>query len=160
MPSINLLALAALLLAHGPHPSPWDAALIRAVNAGAPGMVRRLLALGADARARTRDGNRTPALNVAVMGGNATIVRLLLAHGADVKAADEEGNTALSEAAIDIGDGHYGRAEGLPIVQALLAHGADPRTKNSYGYTPVMLADDRGPEWLVRLLKGAKKRGP
>ena len=158
MIGMRLLALSALVLAHGPHQAFLDAALVRAAGGPDLAAARSLLAWGASANARTTDGRSTPALNEAVEVGSPALVRLLLAHGADVGAKDSEGNTPLSEAALDIGDGKIERADGLPIVQALLAHGADPAAKNSYGYSPIRLADERGADWVVSLLRRAAQK--
>jgi ankyrin repeat protein len=78
-------------------PSPYaslDDGLHQAVKEGDLAKVRSLLAGGANANARNKDG-RT-ALILAAMQGRADIVQALLNGGADPNAKDKNGNTAMS----------------------------------------------------------------
>lgn len=84
------------------------------------GLVRSLLAAGADVNAREPDGARTALISAIGSGpgtsDNEPIVRYLVEHGADVHARDARGTAALAYAA---GTGS------LSIVTLLLEHGAD-----------------------------------
>jgi len=68
--------------------------LMRASGAGHEGVVRALLAAGADATAAAKDG--TTALHAACGGGREAVARLLVAAGADVGASDRAGKTPLA----------------------------------------------------------------
>ncbi len=143
-----------------------DTALHIAAAAYRKEVVRKLIAMGADARARNRRGAEP--LHYAVDGSPgscswnpraqaATVVRLIAA-GADPNALDKSGVTPLHRAV---------RTRCAAAVKALLDGGADPRRKNANGSTPQLLATQstgRGgsgsPEakaqqaMIIRLLRG------
>ncbi len=102
-------------------------------------IARKLIAAGADVRARNRRGQG--ALHYAAVGAPgaktwnpsaqaATIVCLIEA-GADPNAVDMDGVTPLHRAV---------RTRCAEAVRTLLAHGADPARKNKSGSTPMRLA--------------------
>lgn len=93
--------------------------------------VEKLLAHGADVKARDGDGDT--ALHGAAQTGNVDIVRMLLDKGADPNAKNQHGGTPLMWAAV------FGHAE---AAQLLLARGADASLKDSDGVTAA--------EWAVR----------
>jgi ankyrin repeat protein len=98
-----------------------NTALHRAVAHGHDGLVRWLLAHGAEADARNRSG-ATPLM----AARTADAVEMLCAHGASVHAATADGTAALLTAA---GAGR------TTVVRALLARGADPHAANRLGET-------------------------
>ena len=89
-------------------------ALHAAVSGGHVGMVRRLLAAGAQVNAVTEEGI-TPLL-LAAAHSQCECAHLLLAVGADVQAANNAGYTALHAAA---------RCGCVPLLCELVAAGAD-----------------------------------
>jgi hypothetical protein len=102
-------------------------------------IARKLIAAGADVRARNRRGQE--ALHYAAVGAPgsaawnplaqaATIVCLIDA-GADANTADMDGATPLHRAV---------RTRCAEAVRTLLAHGADPTRKNKSGSTAMLLA--------------------
>jgi Ankyrin repeats (many copies)/Ankyrin repeats (3 copies) len=102
-------------------------------------IARKLIAAGAQVRARNRRGQEP--LHYAAVGGPgsatwnppaqaATIVCLIEA-GADPNAVDMDGVTPLHRAV---------RTRCAEAVRTLLAHGADPARKNKSGSTPMLLA--------------------
>lgn len=93
--------------------------------------VEKLLARGADVKARDGDGDT--ALHGAAQTGNVEVVRMLLDKGADPNAKNQHGGTPLMWAAVF---GHDAAA------QLLLTRGADPTLKDNDGVTAV--------EWAVR----------
>ena len=116
-----------------------DTALHIAAGAYRRRVVQRLVALGADIRARNRLGSEP--LHTAAMGmpgsdewdpvaQEATIAYLIHA-GADPNAIDNRGVTPLHRAV---------RTRCASAVKALLAGGADPRRSNGNGTTPMALA--------------------
>jgi len=116
-----------------------DTALHIAAAAYETGVVRKLLAAGADVRAKNRLGDEP--LHAASVGSPgsrrwnpsaqaATIVCIIEA-GADPNAADKIGVSPLHRAV---------RTRCAAAVRTLLEHGADPARKNKRGSTPMLLA--------------------
>ena len=102
-------------------------------------IVPRLIATGANVRARNRRGAEP--LHYAVDGrpgacrwnppAQAATVARLIEAGADPNATDKSGVTPLHRAV---------RTRCAAAVKALLEGGADPRRKNNSGSTPMLLA--------------------
>ncbi|MEU9853033.1 ankyrin repeat domain-containing protein [Streptomyces sp. NPDC047974] len=127
-----------------------ETALYRAAVADEPGIVRLLLAAGADpGRAGGVDGGDLP-LCGAACGGHAETVRALLAAGAAVDQEEEFGFTALAWAV------RLGHAE---VVRALLAAGAEPDRVGPDGLEPLAAAARRGSAACVRALLDGGARG-
>ncbi|MFE0734269.1 ankyrin repeat domain-containing protein [Streptomyces sp. NPDC058855] len=130
-----------------------ETALYRAAVADEPGIVRLLLAAGADAgRASGADGGDL-ALCGAACGGHTEVVRALLAGGARPDQEEAYGWTALAWA---VRLGHTG------TVRALLEHGADPDRPGPDGLVPLVAAARRGSTGCVRALldHGARSLEP
>ncbi len=108
------------------------------------GVVRALLAAGADPALVSRNNMRVQPLHSAVAARQPGIVRLLLEAGAPVNAAQHGGWTAL-HAAAQHGD--------LEVVDLLLNYGADAALVNDEGKSPAHLAAAQGNERLVRRLE-------
>jgi hypothetical protein len=116
-----------------------DSALHVAAAAYRPGIVRQLLALGADVAAKNRRGAEPLHYAVDGMPGSPTwnpdaqaaVVASLIAAGADPDATDRDGVTPLHRAV---------RTRCAAAVRALLDGGADPRRRNKRGSTPMQLA--------------------
>ena len=116
-----------------------DSALHVAAAAYDASSARRLLAAGADVRARNRRGAEP--LHAAVVGSpgssswdparQAAMIRYLVDAGAEVDATAAGGVTALHRAV---------RNRCSAAVEALLAAGADPRRANDSGSTAMDLA--------------------
>lgn len=116
-----------------------DTALHIAAAAYAPGLIVRLLALGADPSARNRRG--AAPLHYAADGrpgipgwdgrAQAETIACLVAAGADPDLPDRSGVTPLHRAV---------RTRSAPAVVALLEAGADPRRRNRNGSTARDLA--------------------
>jgi len=112
--------------------------------------VPRLIATGANVRARNRRGAEPLHYAVDGMPGSrtwnppaqaATVARLIAA-GADPNATDKSGVTPLHRAV---------RTRCAAAVNALLEGGADPRRKNNSGSTPMLLANQNtGRGGLIR----------
>ncbi|MFC8229282.1 ankyrin repeat domain-containing protein [Streptomyces sp. NPDC057287] len=115
-----------------------------------PGVVRLLLAAGADPdRASGPEAGDLP-LCGAACGGHAEVVEALLSAGADPDLSEEFGFTALRWAA---GLGHARTAE------ILLARGADPDLPGPRGEAPLLVAARRGSAHTVRTLLRHGARG-
>ena len=116
-----------------------DTALHIAAAAYAREISKKLLAKGANVRARNRRGAEP--LHYAVDGipdshtwnpaAQEAIVECLIEAGADPNSADKSGVTPLHRAV---------RTRCAAAVRTLLANGADPRRKNGSGSTPLHLA--------------------
>ncbi|MEU3182758.1 ankyrin repeat domain-containing protein [Streptomyces sp. NPDC006923] len=118
-------------------------ALYLAAVSDEAGLVRLLLAAGADPeRASGRDGGDLP-LCGAACGGHTEVVRALLAAGARPDSREEFGFTAVAWAVV----------QGFPdTLEALLEYGADPGLPGPGGEPPLLLAARRGSTPTVRVL--------
>ncbi|MFD6244500.1 ankyrin repeat domain-containing protein [Streptomyces roseolus] len=127
-----------------------ETALYRAAVADEAGIVRLLLAAGADpGRAGGPDGGDLP-LCGAACGGHVRTVRALLAAGAGVDQEEAFGFTALAWAV------RLGQAE---VVRELLAAGADPDRVGPDGLDPLAASARRGSAACVRALLDRGARG-
>jgi Ankyrin repeats (many copies)/Ankyrin repeat len=116
-----------------------DTALHIAAAAYDEGAAARLVAGGADVRAKNRHGQEP--LHYAVVGApgsqrwnpkaQTAMIRLLLEAGADPNCVDRSGATPLHRAV---------RTRCSAAVRALIKGGADPKRTNGSGSTPLMLA--------------------
>jgi ankyrin repeat protein len=157
---------------NAPHDDAIDAhgqtALHRAVRSGELGVIRQLLAGGADVDARDSDSN-TP-LHRAIQSGRQEAAKALIAAGADVNAVTRFGHTPLHLAAgtkqeemagllvaygADVNEPiaggrksrplHLAAEAGLPKLAAILIRrGADVNARNGDGQTPLDLAEGTG----------------
>lgn len=106
--------------------------------------IRRLLAAGADARRRDRDGN--PPL-VALAGCGRTVIDLLIAGGAEIEGRGRNRETPLISAA---------SAGQVDAVRHLLELGADVEARDVEGKTALMFAVGRDAKLeVVEALVGA-----
>ncbi|MGW6566191.1 ankyrin repeat domain-containing protein [Streptomyces sp. NPDC054975] len=120
-----------------------ETVLYRAAVANEPGIVRLLLAAGADpARGSGEKAGDLP-LCGAACGGHAEVVRALLAAGAAADQVEAYGFTALDWAV------RLGHAE---TVRILLEHGAAPSRPGPDGLPPLVAAARRGSTPSVRAL--------
>ncbi|MFF5501683.1 ankyrin repeat domain-containing protein [Streptomyces roseolus] len=127
-----------------------ETALYRAAVADETGIVRLLLAAGADpGRPSGPEGGDLP-LCGAACGGHVPTVRALLAAGAGVDQEEEFGFTALAWAV------RLGQTE---VVRELLAAGADPDRIGPDGLDPLAAAARRGSAACVRALLDHGARG-
>jgi hypothetical protein len=118
-------------------------ALYLAAVSDEAGVVRLLLAAGADPdRGSGEDGGELP-LCGAACGGNTDVVRALLAAGAQPDRREEFGFTAVAWALVG------GFADTL---EALLEYGADPDLPGPREESPLLLAARRGSPSTVRVL--------
>ncbi|WP_329624055.1 ankyrin repeat domain-containing protein [Streptomyces sp. NBC_01255] len=120
-----------------------ETALYRAAVGDEPGIVRVLLAAGADPGRRSGEEDSDLPLCGAACGGHAEVVRALLAGGAPADQEEEFGFTALAWA---LRLGHAGTA------RVLLEHGADPDRPGPDGFLPLVAAARRGSTACVRAL--------
>ncbi|CUM42029.1 FIG01124038: hypothetical protein [Streptomyces venezuelae] len=120
-----------------------ETALYRAAVGDEPGIVRVLLAAGADPGRRSGPEEGDLPLCGAACGGHAEVVRALLAGGAEADQEEEFGFTALAWAL------RLGHAE---TARVLLEHGADPDRPGPDGFLPLVAAARRGSTACVRAL--------
>lgn len=95
----------------------------------------RLLALGADPSAASRNAMRVTPLHSAAASGSYEVCRLLLDRGASVDARQRGGFTALMAA---------GASGDAALATLLLSQGADPAATNDEGRTAGDLAREKG----------------
>ncbi|MFD3534348.1 ankyrin repeat domain-containing protein [Streptomyces sp. NPDC058664] len=120
-----------------------ETALYRAAVGDEAGIVRVLLAAGADpGRASGEDGDELPLCGAAV-GGHTGVARALLAAGAHPDQEEAYGFTALAWAL------RLGHAD---TTRVLLEYGADPDRRGPDGILPLVAAARRGSTGCVRAL--------
>ncbi|MBD0710542.1 MULTISPECIES: ankyrin repeat domain-containing protein [unclassified Streptomyces] len=120
-----------------------ESALYRAAVGDEAGIVRVLLAAGADpGRGSGEDEGDLP-LCGAACGGHAEVARALLSAGA---AADQEESFGFTALAWALRLGH------ADTVRVLLEHGADPDRPGPDGLLPLVVAARRGSPGCVRAL--------
>lgn len=120
--------------------------LVLALEDGDKSKAKALLARGADANARSKDGETV--LMIAAANGHLDLVKELISAGADVNAKGPDGYTALMYAL---------SGDQEEIVQILLENGADVNAKTGSGLTVLILAASLRKSDLVKYLlaKGA-----
>ncbi len=153
--------------------------LFEAIRRDDTPVVAALLARGADANARDREG--ATALMHAAFYARPEVVKALLAHDPDVNASSEVGATALMRSVanaatvtllLDRGANVHAKAKSgttalilaagyagaAASVKVLLDKGADPNANDLAGTTPLMRAADLGDVEIMKLLlaKGAE----
>jgi ankyrin repeat protein len=106
--------------------------------------VERLVAEGADVRARQGDG--ATALHWAAHWDDADMARRLISAGADPRAADDHAVTPLWLACLN---------GSVTMAGLLLEAGADPNAQTAAGETPLMMAAHTGSTEIVRRLLAA-----
>jgi ankyrin repeat protein len=125
-------------------------ALLAAIHEGNLGLVKVLLAAGADANPNLRSGVKHTPLQLAVKKGRLDIVNILLDSGADINMPpfDRYGATALQFAAI----GGY-----IGIAQLLIQRGADVNAPSARigGRTALQGAAEHGRIDMLQLLLSA-----
>ncbi|MFJ8662998.1 ankyrin repeat domain-containing protein [Streptomyces sp. NPDC093795] len=120
-----------------------ETALYRAAVGDEAGIVRVLLAAGADpGRGSGEDGGDLPLCGAAV-GGHSEVARALLAAGAAADQEEAYGFTALAWAL------RLGHAD---TARVLLEYGADPDRRGPDGILPLVAAARRGSTGCVRAL--------
>jgi hypothetical protein len=108
--------------------------LWRAASSGSVGLVRMLLAHGADVEHRSLHSTHPTPLLAACAAGHTTVVEVLLAHGASCESSDDPSSTPLIVATES---GHDS------IVQILIQHGA------AVNWRGVTLPQDSVWEWSL-----------
>jgi ankyrin repeat protein len=128
-------------------------ALLAAIHEGNLGLVKVLIAAGADANSNLRFGVEHTPLQLAVKKGRLDIVNILLGSGADINVPpfDRYGTTALQFAAI----GGY-----IGIAQLLIQQGADVNAPSARigGRTALEGAAEHGRIDMLQLLLSAGSR--
>lgn len=160
------------MVCHG-HYSP----LMDAASRGRVGIVKRLLAAGAQVDFKVIDQGIT-ALMMAAISGHVNIVEILVGHGANVDAinkvrksplifASEKGHVDVirfllgkkARATVDLADtygntalAHAVARQHAEVAAILLCHGADPHRTNKTGDSAVALAINKGDVAMVRVM--------
>jgi hypothetical protein len=123
--------------------------LTKAAGEGDLDTVRILLEQGVDVDGKSfLVGNELTALHWAAYNGRTDIVRILLEAGADMNFKDVVGYTPL----------HYGAYYNyIGVVSLLVEAGAKPDVVSQFG-TPLQIAQKKGYENVVNMLKKAEKQ--
>jgi truncated hemoglobin YjbI len=111
---------------------------------GGPGVVRALVAAGANVNANG-GVKRCTALHMAARRGSVEIAQALLDCGADIEAQDSLGETPLRRAV---------NCEKLDVAALLLARGANRHSMGSKGLTPLLVARSAA---MKRLLQSGRR---
>ena len=140
--ALPLVALAACGGGDRGRPADGDPSdLVAAAARGEVASVRRLLAGGASADARDRDG-RT-AVTAAAIGDHVDVARVLIDAGADVDLQDAERNNPLLVC---------GRTGNVAMLREVLRAHPDLTRTNRFGGTALIPASERGHVEMVRAL--------
>ncbi len=117
--------------------------LARAINENETGIVRFLLAKGADANGDNTGVTSYTALTRALSHKNREMAHLLIAAGADIMKTDGDGKSPA----------HYAAEHGFgDILQLLAEKGADLNARNSQGNTPLHIVAQAGHANIAKLL--------
>jgi ankyrin repeat protein len=108
-----------------------------------PAVAEKLMLLGADVQARSRNPMHNAPLHAAAAGRSRESVRILIEHGADVNACQHGGWTAL-HAASQNGD--------VEMVQLLIAGGAHVHARADNNQSALDLALTKGHQAVVDIL--------
>lgn len=119
---------------------------------GTPKIMKYLIDKGADIMAEDRRGG-TP-LHWASIKGDVDNAEILVNKGAEINARDKSGDTPLHWAVAGIG---VIDVKKFVTVAYLLNKHADPNIKNFNGKTALDIAEGKGDEVMIRLLKPATK---
>jgi ankyrin repeat protein len=113
-------------------------------------VARMLIECGADVAAQDNDGG-TP-LHIASQNGQVDVARMLIERGADVTAQNNDGETPLHLASAPTSWTLVSPEKHAEVAHILLEHGADVNARNKNGLTPFVLAVNRGPAEIIRVL--------
>jgi uncharacterized protein len=132
--------------------------LTEAIDEGAIGRVRDLLAAGCDPNGFDAFGESP--LAVAAMRNELEVLKLLLQYGADIRLANVEGWTALHFAvdhAIDsaIQGGDRPGEECVASIDWLMQNGADASAKSADGSSPIDIARTYRSDRVLNTLEGS-----
>ena len=116
--------------------------LAQAAAYGQTGVIKTLLAAGAEPSMRGSDGHT--ALFHAAWVGRLGIVNILLQNGANPNERNKRGSTPLHFCAL--------QREGKELAKKLIDAGADVNAKNIFGYTPLYLSVKYNKIDMVRIL--------
>lgn len=109
-----------------------------------PETAQILIRRGADVAACSQNAMRVTPLHSAAAAHCGEMVRLLVENGAPANAQQQGGWTAL-HAAADSGDSE--------MVKTLVEHGADPLIRNNDGKSPADIAQAKGYQEVLNLLR-------
>jgi uncharacterized protein len=115
---------------------------LTAVESGSVEMMRALVALGANAKAKNADG--VGAMLLAAGSRKLDAVKLAFELGADVNESRSRGGTAIHTAI------RFGSNE---IIEFLAAHGADLFIKDAFGRTALEEAEFEAPKPTIELVR-------
>jgi beta-lactamase regulating signal transducer with metallopeptidase domain/ankyrin repeat protein len=111
---------------------PLNQQLVVATQGGDAGLLKRLLAQGADVTKMKKDGS-----TLLFSATTPEVAKILIAHGVDPKVRNSSGITALSSLCLN------GGKNTAAIARVLLEHGADPNSHDGeLKTTPIMGAHD------------------
>lgn len=119
--------------------------LFYAVKKDHAGVIKLLLAAGADPNTKA-EALRSSPLQVAALNGKLQTVKILLKAGANIEQKDAEGATALFYAAFN---------NNIDMMKLLMEAGAKINAKDKNNHTPLFTAAIRGNTEAIRLLAKA-----
>jgi ankyrin repeat protein len=158
-------------------PTAADKELILKAMHGNLKAVKKLIDDGADVNAATTDYSNRTSLMFASLKGHLEVARLLIKHGANVNAATTDtGDTSLMFASLkghlevvrllidkgaNVNAAHHGMTSlmwtsyrgHLEVARLLIKNGANINARNHDGQTAIDIAEERGNENIVELLR-------
>lgn len=115
--------------------------LLKSTLNGDLNQIKECLAQGANVNFNNNEHYSPPIIAVAIKG-HLEIAKLLIKYGANVNATSDYGDKYYSTALIE--SASKGHLEHLEIAKLLIEHGADVNAKNCNGWSPLMIASNRG----------------
>lgn len=117
--------------------------LLKSTLNGDLNQVKECLAQGANVNFNN-DEHYSPPIVATAIKGHLEIAKLLIENGANVNATSDYGSEKQYYSTALIESAYKGHLRHLEIAKLLIEHGADVNAKKCNGWSPLMVASNRG----------------